>query len=269
LIVLSEAEISAEQFGGPEQTGLPRNPSAPKPHAFGRETEFGVRESRFSGGLRLLGLLLVRLPVGAQIPLRLSREPSRVDGFRVTLKLDETQFDNETDMSRKKTLNAKVQVTRSGKYVSLTYRISDDRGNVLEQTDLPVGYIYGGKNQLIGGMDDAVTGKQAGEQIDFLLSPETGFGLHDPNLTFTDRIENVPPEFRFVGAEVPMQSESGDVRTFYVTRVEGGELTVDGNHPFAGKTLVVHIEILDVRDATQEEWEKEGSSFAIEDGGRN
>jgi len=141
-----------------------------------------------------------------------------------------------------------------GKHVSLTYSIRDENGTILEQTDLPVSYIQGGANELIGGMDRAVAGKRAGDEIDIELTPETsGFGHHDPNLTFTDDVDNVPPQFRTVGAEVQMRSESGDVRTFYVTRIENGRLTVDGNHPLAGRNLVVHVRITDVRDPTAQE----------------
>ena len=155
------------------------------------------------------------------------------------------------------------QIIRPGKYVSLTYSIADDAGNILEQTDLPVGYIHGGNTELIGGMDEAVTGKRAGDRLELTLAPGQGFGPHDPNLTFTDDLENVPPEFRFVGAEVPMQSESGEVRTFYVTRIAGGTLTVDGNHPLAGKSLKVHVRIQEVRDPTPEEIAQDGGSCAL------
>ena len=55
--------------------------------------------------------------------------------------------------------------------------------------------------------------------------------------------------FRRVGAEVAMQNEAGEVKTFYVTRIEDGKLTVDGNHPLAGKSLFVRVNILEVRDA--------------------
>jgi len=141
-----------------------------------------------------------------------------------------------------------------GKLVALTYSIRDASGSILEQTDLPVSYIQGGANELIGGMDRAVVGKRAGDELDFELTPESsGFGEHDPSLTLTDDIENVPPELRSVGAEVRMQSESGDERTFYVTRIENGKLTVDGNHPFAGKHLTVHVRITDVREPTAQE----------------
>jgi FKBP-type peptidyl-prolyl cis-trans isomerase SlyD len=137
----------------------------------------------------------------------------------------------------------------AGKLVSLTYSIRDDAGQVLEQSNLPVSYIQGGNSELIGGMDAAIAGKGAGDEVELDVAPEaSGFGPYDPDLTFTDAVENVPPEFRRVGAEVPMQSDAGETRTFYVTRIADGRLTVDGNHPLAGKRLRVRIRIQDVRE---------------------
>jgi len=145
------------------------------------------------------------------------------------------------------------QVIKPGKYVSLTYTISDQAGNLLEQNDIPVNYIHGGETELIGGMDRAVAGKAVGDTVQMTVAPEDGFGAHDPELTFTDDLENVPPQFRRIGAEVQMQNESGETRSFFVTRIEDGKLTVDGNHPMAGKTLLVQVKILEVRDATIED----------------
>jgi FKBP-type peptidyl-prolyl cis-trans isomerase SlyD len=139
----------------------------------------------------------------------------------------------------------------AGKLVSLTYSIRDEAGRMLEHSDLPISYIQGGHNELIGGLDAAIDGKRAGDEVGLELDAEdTGFGPYDPNLTFTDDLENVPPQFREIGAEVPMQSESGEVRTFYVTQIAGGRLTLDGNHPLAGKRLRVRIRIHDVREPT-------------------
>ncbi len=142
---------------------------------------------------------------------------------------------------------------KTGKFVSLTYSIADTAGNVLEQSDLPVNYIHGGETELIGGMDKAVAGKAVGDEVLIRISPEQGFGEHDPELTFTDDINNVPPEFRQLGAEVQMQNESGEIKSFFVTKIEDGKLTVDGNHPLAGKNLEVKVKILAVRDATKED----------------
>ena len=142
------------------------------------------------------------------------------------------------------------QTIQPGKFVSLTYTISDAEGRVLEQNDIPVNYIFGGDQELIGGMDDAVRGKGAGDLVELTVSPEDGFGPHLAELTFTDDLENVPPEFRWVGAEVQMQNEAGEVKSFFVTKIEDGQLTVDGNHPLAGKTLTVRVKIQEVRDPT-------------------
>ena len=144
-------------------------------------------------------------------------------------------------------------VVAPGKVVSITYSILDDQGVVLEQSDIPVAYVHGGPNQMFPEVEAALEGKSVGDQIEVTLPPERAFGPHDPALTFTDDIENVPPQFRRVGAEVEMQNERGDVRTFFVSRIEDGKLTVDGNHPFAGKTVTFVVTVRDIRDATGEE----------------
>lgn len=156
-----------------------------------------------------------------------------------------------------------AQVIKPGKFVSLTYSIADTDGNLLEQNDIPVSYVHGGDTELIGGMDRAVAGKAAGDTIEMRVPPEDGFGSHDPSLTFVDDIENVPPQFRRVGAEVQMQNEAGEAKTFQVTRLEDGKLTVDGNHPLAGKTLIVRVKILEVRDATMEDMSPSGSGCTL------
>ena len=92
-----------------------------------------------------------------------------------------------------------------------------------------------------------------GDTVAVKLTPEEGFGAHDPELTYTDSIENVPDEFRRVGADVEMMNDQGDSKKFTVTRIEDGKLTVDGNHPMAGKTIIFRIKVTDIRDATPAE----------------
>ncbi|MCB1791905.1 MAG: FKBP-type peptidyl-prolyl cis-trans isomerase [Gammaproteobacteria bacterium] len=138
---------------------------------------------------------------------------------------------------------------RAGKYVGLTYTIFDEQENIVEQHDMPIGFVYGSDTELIGGMDKAVAGRRAGDQVEVEVTPEQGFGDHDPSLTFTDDIENVPPQFLQVGAEVQMQNDAGESRSFFVTRIAHGKVTIDGNHPLAGKHLKVRVSIVEVRDA--------------------
>ncbi len=140
-------------------------------------------------------------------------------------------------------------IIRPGKYVAVTYTILDERGNVVEQHDMPIGFVYGSDTELIGNMEKAVAGKRQGDKVEVQVSPEQGFGERDPSLTFTDKLENVPPQFRQLGAQVQMQNDKGETKSFLVTRIEHGELTVDGNHPLAGKNLLVRATITEVRDA--------------------
>jgi len=143
-----------------------------------------------------------------------------------------------------------IEKVQPGKFIAITYTIYDQNGDTLEHNDLPVGYVYGGPQTLIGGMEDAVLGKCAGDIVEIEVPPEKAFGQYNSNLTFTDEIDNVPEELRFLGAEVQMQDDAGNVKRFFVTRIAGGFLTVDGNHPMAGKTLRIKVRILEVRDAT-------------------
>ncbi len=140
------------------------------------------------------------------------------------------------------------------KAVQFTYTISDDQGNVVEQVDLPVNYVHGGGSMgLIERVERALEGCQAGDTIEVDVPPSEGFGEYDPELTFADDIDNVPPQFRQVGAQVEMANDAGETKTFVVTKIENGKLTVDGNHPLAGKTAKFAVKILSVRDATPEE----------------
>jgi FKBP-type peptidyl-prolyl cis-trans isomerase SlyD len=142
---------------------------------------------------------------------------------------------------------------KQDKYVSLTYTITDDSGDVLERIDMPINYIHGRESQIIEKIELALAGKKQGEQVSVVLTPNEGFGEHQAELTFTDEVENVPNQFRHIGAEVEFQNDHGESKVFRVTSIDDGKLTVDGNHPFAGKDITYNITIQTVRDATPEE----------------
>lgn len=144
-------------------------------------------------------------------------------------------------------------VISKDKVVSIIYSILDEQGEVLEQSDLTVSYVHGGPNHMFKEVEAALEGCGIDDVIEVKLTPEQAFGEHDPELTFTDDIENVPEQFHYVGAEVQMQNDRGETRTFFVSNIEDGKLTVDCNHPFAGKTLLFAVTVVDIRDATAEE----------------
>ncbi|MGD2073631.1 MAG: peptidylprolyl isomerase [Gammaproteobacteria bacterium] len=154
------------------------------------------------------------------------------------------------------------EVVDKDKVVGISYAIIDASGAILEQSDLPLYYVHGGPNQMFPEVEAALAGCAVGDSVEVVLAPEKAFGYHDPNLTYTDDIDNVPPQFRRVGAEVQMQNERGEVRSFFVSKIEDGKVTVDGNHPFAGKTLTYAVTVLDIRDASEQE-KRQGVSTPI------
>jgi FKBP-type peptidyl-prolyl cis-trans isomerase SlyD len=139
------------------------------------------------------------------------------------------------------------------KFVSLVYTITDEDDNILERIDMPIQYIQGSRSQIIEKIEIALEGHKVGDLVNVNLNPEEGFGAHDPELTFSDDINNVPPQFHSIGAEVEFKNDNGESKIFRVTRIEDGKLTVDGNHPFAGKSITYNITVREVRDATASE----------------
>jgi FKBP-type peptidyl-prolyl cis-trans isomerase SlyD len=100
---------------------------------------------------------------------------------------------------------------------------------------------------------EALEGSKIGDEVEVSLSPAEGFGEHDPNLTFSDAIDNVPPEYRHIGAEATFENEDGESITMTVVKMEDGKIMLDGNHPFAGKTVTFKLRVKEIRDATEAE----------------
>jgi FKBP-type peptidyl-prolyl cis-trans isomerase SlyD len=145
------------------------------------------------------------------------------------------------------------QFVGRNKVVTFTYTIMEEGGEILEQSDLPISYVHGGKPDLFEKIEHELEGCVENDVVQVTLTPEEGFGAHDPALTYIDDLENVPPEFHSIGAEVEMMNDKGESRKFKVTRIEDGKLTVDGNHPMAGKHIIFNIKVVGIRDATPEE----------------
>jgi len=144
-------------------------------------------------------------------------------------------------------------VVALNKVVMLTYVLRNARGDICEYSDLPIEYLHGSGSELFSKIERSLDGHCVGDQVTVELSPEEGFGRHEPGLTFTDDLENVPPEYHRVGAQLEAQNAKGEVMTLVVTQIAGGKLTVDANHPLAGQTVSFEVKIHGVRDATPEE----------------
>jgi FKBP-type peptidyl-prolyl cis-trans isomerase SlyD len=138
------------------------------------------------------------------------------------------------------------------KAVTIKYTLRDEEGAVLDSTDGrdPMTYLHGAGN-LVPGVEEALEGKSPGDEIKVIVPPEKGYGLREE-----DNVRNVPvrklPGKIKPGSAVQLNTNHGTI-VAVVKAIQGDYATVDLNHPLAGKTLRFELEVVDVRDATEEE----------------
>ena len=143
---------------------------------------------------------------------------------------------------------------QDGKFVELTYKVSDKKsGHVLTRVEFPLGYVHGHNEILAPSVHGQLEGKSTGDVIEVPIDGNQIFGPRDDSLVFTSDIESVPEEYRQIGTSILMESNTGQTRSFLVTRMDDDTLTVDGNNPLCGREVIFTLEILTVRDATDEE----------------
>jgi FKBP-type peptidyl-prolyl cis-trans isomerase SlyD len=146
------------------------------------------------------------------------------------------------------------ETIQDGKFVELTYKVTDRKTrHVLTRVEFPLGYVHGHNEILSPSVHKELEGRSAGDVIEVPIDGNQIFGPRDESLVFTDHIENVPEEYRQVGSSILMENDRGQTRSFLVTWMDDEKLTVDGNNPLCGREVVFTLEILTVRDATDEE----------------
>jgi FKBP-type peptidyl-prolyl cis-trans isomerase SlyD len=152
-----------------------------------------------------------------------------------------------------------AQVIADGKYVELTYKVVDKKtGSLLSLVEFPLGYVHGVNDVLSPAVMAELEGRSAGETIEVHIDCSALFGPRDESLVITDALENVPAEYHEVGTEILMENERGETKRFVVTRMDEKTLTIDGNNPLCGRDAIFELEILSVRDATEQEIESGG-----------
>ncbi|MCP4010786.1 MAG: peptidylprolyl isomerase [Proteobacteria bacterium] len=140
------------------------------------------------------------------------------------------------------------------KFVELNYKVIDNKtSDVLVTVDYPLGYVHGVNDILNEQVTKELDGKKAGDIVEIPIDTTLLYGERDESLVFTDQIENVPEEYREIGMTITMENEKGEPRSFIVTRFDDKTLTVDGNNPLCGRDVTFVLEVLSIREATDEE----------------
>ncbi len=144
----------------------------------------------------------------------------------------------------------------NNKVAVITYTLTDNSGTVIDQATAqePFAFIHGIGN-IIPGLERALEGKTAGDSLTVAIEPADGYGERDDTLTqvlaktMFEGVDEITP-----GMQFHAQTPNG-MSIVTVTAVEEDQVTIDGNHPLAGVALNFNVNVLEVRDATEDEIE--------------
>ena len=140
------------------------------------------------------------------------------------------------------------------KVVSIDYTLTGDQGNVIDssQGKQPLAYLHGAGN-IIPGLENALEGKNQGDQVKVSIAPDQAYGPKD------DRLIQQVPRTAFQGVDqvqAGMQFQANTQqgpRLITVVDVQGDQVTIDANHPLAGQTLHFDVNVVGIREATDDE----------------
>jgi FKBP-type peptidyl-prolyl cis-trans isomerase SlyD len=136
--------------------------------------------------------------------------------------------------------------------VTLLYKVADSTGRLLEESSEPMVYLHGGYGNTFAKIEEALEGQTTGFKTTLELAPQDAFGVRDEGLVQTISKSQFPPGVK-VGGQLQSHGEDGHAQSFTVMKIKGDKVMLDGNHPFAGKTLRFSLNVTAVRAASDEE----------------
>lgn len=136
--------------------------------------------------------------------------------------------------------------------VTMRCRIADERGPLIQDGKQPVSYLHGGYDNTLPKIEQALEGRAVGDAFTLVLAPADAFGEVDPALLRTLPKSEFPPGVK-VGGQLELPGPDGTPHPYTVVKVKGPQVLLDGNHPLAGRTLKLSIEVTEVRAASAEE----------------
>jgi len=138
--------------------------------------------------------------------------------------------------------------------VSIHYTLTNADGETLDSSvgQDPLVYLHG-SNNIIAGLEAALLGKSAGDTLQVSVEPGEGYGeLRDELVQEVDRSAFQGVDEIDVGMQFMAQTPWGE-QPVTVVKVEGDNITLDGNHPLAGQVLNFDVEVVEIREASAEE----------------
>ena len=138
--------------------------------------------------------------------------------------------------------------------VAIKYVLTADDGEELDrsQEDSPLTYLHGHHN-IVPGLEKALLGKSVGDKVKAVVPPEEAYGQRVgksqrvPRSQFPKDLDLKP------GMQLAMQTQDGQMAPIWIERIQGPTVIVDMNHPLAGETLHFDVEVMEIREASEEE----------------
>lgn len=140
--------------------------------------------------------------------------------------------------------------------VAIDYTLTDVAGEILDTSDGndPLSYLHGVGN-LLPGLEVALEGKSAGQQLQVTIPPSQGYGERNEQLRQTVSRENFADvDDIAIGMQFQVDDDDGDT-VVTVVEIDDDNVTLDANHELAGMTLHFDVTVREVREATAEELE--------------
>ena len=140
--------------------------------------------------------------------------------------------------------------------VTLNYTLKNSEGTVLDTSEgrEPLVYLHG-VGALIPGLEEELDGKETGAKLSTVIPPEKAYGeKRDDLLRVVSKDGFQGDEEMQVGMQVQLETDQGPAIAV-ISKIEGGDVTLDLNHPLAGMTLHFDVEVVELREATADEIE--------------
>jgi len=148
---------------------------------------------------------------------------------------------------------------RAGSIVEIRYRLFDARGELVETTDEegPVRYRHG-QAEILAGLEEALEGARAGDELRVTLGPEEAYGAHNPEGIVAVPRKELPEGDYAPGAWVavhfepdpdeagPPDEEGDEELEMRVVEVQDDAVIMDANHPLAGQSVTFEVEVVSV-----------------------
>lgn len=139
-----------------------------------------------------------------------------------------------------------MQSARIGKRVALHYTIRDPDGNIVGRSaqGKPLEFTIG-RGKVFKGLEQGVIGMCPGDSRSFDVPPELGYGLRNEARVLRLKKEELPTQQDIaLGRTLQYMDESGGMLNFIIVGFDEQTVTLDGNHPFAGKTMRFEVQLV-------------------------